>query len=62
MEGETPALASTAGGALQNSTENRWLGRMVANTLAEISARADLHDNEGALLGDKAAVTGEEGG
>ncbi len=58
--GQKLQLAS-AGGASQNSTENRWLGRMVSNTLGEVRARADLHDNAGALLKEKVAAEAEEG-
>ncbi|GAB5029629.1 Hypothetical protein NocV09_00102430 [Nannochloropsis oceanica] len=40
-----PALAK--GG---QNTEQRWLGRMVSNTLGEIRKRGDLCDSKGAML------------
>lgn len=49
-------------GAQQNNTENRWLGRMLSNALAEVRARADTYDAAGALLRETVAGVAEEGG
>lgn len=56
-----PLQLAAAGGASQNATENRWLGRMVTNTLGQVRARADMCDNEGALLTEKVAAAAEDG-
>ena len=56
-----PQPKKQPGGGASNSTESRWLGRMVTNTLAELRARADTYDASGAVLEDKVAAEREEG-